>query len=104
MRMSGKLILSNRTVNIKDTMKPCLCHEGVTVCVGHQDKLKQIADRWNSHDQLTNENARLREENAKLKELAIYCSGFLGCEDTRDSMALHSITIMAKELLNKDTK
>ena len=56
-----------------------------------------FCDAFNNYDRLT-------DENAKLKELAMYCSGFLGCEDTRDSMALHSITTMAKEILNKDTK
>lgn len=44
---------------------------------------------------------RLVEENAELREFAKYCQGFLGCEETRDSMALHGITIKAKELLNK---
>ena len=47
------------------------------------------------------DNDRLVEENAELREFAKYCQGFLGCEETRDSMALHGITIKAKELLNK---
>lgn len=44
---------------------------------------------------------RLEQENAELREFAAYCQGFLGCEETRDLMALHSITLRAKELLNK---
>ncbi len=45
---------------------------------------------------------RLQQENAELREFAEYCQGFLGCEETRDSMALHGITIKAKQLLNKN--
>ena len=44
----------------------------------------------------------LQQENAELREFAAYCQGFLGCEESIDSMALHSITLRAKELLNKN--
>ena len=53
-----------------------------------------ICDAVNNYD-------RLQQENAELREFAKYCQGFLGCEETRDPMALHGITIKAKELLNK---
>jgi len=121
--MSSKLILSNRTVNIKDTMKPCLCHEGVTVCVGHQDNLKQIADKWNNHDQLTDAVERLREENAKLtknqseimemieslKDNADLTVQF-GDEwegDTQDCVTTGDLECLIEdilEMINKDTK
>ena len=56
----------------------------------------EVKDDWN-----TRTTDRLVEENKELREFAMYCQGFLGCEETRGSMALHGITIRAKELLNK---
>ena len=44
---------------------------------------------------------RLEKESAELREFAMYCQGFLGCEESKDSIALYGITIKAKELLNQ---
>ncbi len=48
-----------------------------------------------------NNHDRMVEENKKLRDFAMYCQGFLGCEESRDSIALHGITINAKDLLAK---
>ena len=61
-------------------------------------RVNPTVEDWN--DLLTHID-RLEQENAELREFVIYCQGFLGCEEARDSMALHSITLSAKELLNK---
>jgi hypothetical protein len=55
---------------------------------------------WNARAE-SQELATLHQQNAELVELAKYCAGFLGSSDALDSMALHSITHRAHELISK---
>ncbi len=61
---------------------------------GYKKEARYVAHAVNNHD-------RMVEENKKLRDFAMYCQGFLGCEESRDSIALHGITINAKDLLAK---
>ncbi len=63
-------------------------------CIPDDVDQELIVESVNNHD-------RMVEENKKLREFAMYCQGFLGCEESRDSIALHGITINAKDLLAK---
>ena len=98
-------------VKMSEELKPCpFCgiepmtfnQTGLIICAysmcGVNPESKSKED-WNNRT-----TDRLQQENAELKELAMYCQGFLGCEEARDSMALHGITIKAKELIAKLNK
>ncbi len=77
-----------------DTAELQFINGGVSATFFCAQQAIHAAHAINNHD-------RMVEENKKLREFVMYCQGFLGCEESRDSIALHGITINAKDLLAK---